>query len=211
MLNWSPNNPHWSLSFFFSKNKYLFKAIFSSIQQENVTGLQTNCCNSSKSALFPCKLRMSFICCNSVFSLNLLLWIRNAAVGKNCTLPSHGQQNLPPLPPSNEACAFLSELQGLFDMVCLSGPQNAEAARLLSSPRLLTATRLAERDNALVTEAGCEGHTNYSRGVIAVQMRCLHAQPPPECYNQGSGTSIAVINSLFILKWRVAALDVIMM
>ena len=73
----------------------------------------------------------------------------------------------------------LSSLSSRGSLIwCVSAAPKMQK-QLLSFPhpgRPLTATRLAERDNVLVTDAGCEGHTNYSRGVTAVQIHCLHAQ-----------------------------------
>lgn len=72
----------------------------------------------------------------------------------------------------DEASACLSVLQGLFVMPLphLFQTQAQEEPCASRSPRLLTATRLAERDNALATDDICEGHTNYCGGMTAVQI-----------------------------------------
>lgn len=72
----------------------------------------------------------------------------------------------------DEASASLAVLQGLFVMPLphLSQTQAQEEPCASRSPRLLTATRLAERDNALATDDICEGHTNYCGGLTAVQI-----------------------------------------
>ncbi len=62
--------------------------------------------------------------------------------------------------------------QGLFVMPLphLFQTQAQEEPCASHSPRLLTATRLAEHDNALATDDICEGHTNYCGGMTAVQI-----------------------------------------
>lgn len=72
----------------------------------------------------------------------------------------------------DEASASLTVLQGLFVMPLphLSQTQAQGEPCASRSPRLLTATRLAERDNALATDDICEGHTNYCGGLTAVQI-----------------------------------------
>jgi len=78
----------------------------------------------------------------------------------------------------DEASASLTVLQGLFVMPLphLSQTQAQGEPCASRSPRLLKATRLAERDNALATDDICEGHTNYCGGLTDCSTN--HICPP---------------------------------
>lgn len=94
---------------------------------------------------------MFFICSGEV------ILILNASVGKTLHSATADKFSLP-----DEAPAWLSRLQGLFVMPLphLSQTQAQADPCASRSPRLLAATRLAERDNALATDNICESHTN---------------------------------------------------